>query len=171
MHEVRFCRYCSREMRCSTASYAENPFCAECLHERMAKASNPPVNWRLEGDYLVRVEQPMPMTKEELQAFLPSEELHAQLRDAGLVPEDASDVASGVRVAVVGLLRGNPSVQVESEEFLMLLATGIDEFFLITPTLARSYAESVQKNLTREAAETLRNLPLPTLKPRPDRPQ
>jgi len=51
------CRYCDSLMDVSAASYAENPWCAGCLHERMAKAAaeNPFVGWRVEGDYMVPI--------------------------------------------------------------------------------------------------------------------
>ena len=33
-----YCKYCERDYPASAASYEENPFCSECLHERMEKA-------------------------------------------------------------------------------------------------------------------------------------
>ena len=32
------CRYCRSEMRVTSYVYDENPFCAGCLHERVARA-------------------------------------------------------------------------------------------------------------------------------------
>lgn len=39
LERVQRCRYCRREMRVGALSYAENPFCKHCLHERMEKAA------------------------------------------------------------------------------------------------------------------------------------
>jgi hypothetical protein len=33
------CKYCQRERTCSARSHEENPFCNECLHERVEKAA------------------------------------------------------------------------------------------------------------------------------------
>ena len=51
------CRHCSSPMKVSAASYAENPWCSGCLHERLALAAdeNPVLGWRIEGDYLVPI--------------------------------------------------------------------------------------------------------------------
>lgn len=57
LERVRRCRFCRREMSCSALSYAENPFCTECFDERVQATAPPePVEWRLEGDYLKRVD-------------------------------------------------------------------------------------------------------------------
>ena len=42
------CRYCRRPMPVSARVYDENPFCSGCLHERMARASDPLDGPRLE---------------------------------------------------------------------------------------------------------------------------
>jgi len=51
------CRYCASLMNVSAASYAENPWCVNCLDERMARAAaeNPLIGWRVEGDYMVPI--------------------------------------------------------------------------------------------------------------------
>ena len=51
------CKYCGRPYPGSPASYAENPFCAACLHERTAKARERlgPVEVKREGGYVVLV--------------------------------------------------------------------------------------------------------------------
>lgn len=51
---VRRCRFCRREMKCSAAAYAENPFCTACYDERVKGVSpSPPTAWRTDGDYLI----------------------------------------------------------------------------------------------------------------------
>jgi len=51
---VRRCRYCRREMTTSPLAYEENPFCTECLEERMAAAAPPGgVTWRKKGRYVI----------------------------------------------------------------------------------------------------------------------
>jgi hypothetical protein len=48
------CRFCHREMRCSPLAYEQNPFCADCLPDRVAAAA--PVSgmrWELVGDYFI----------------------------------------------------------------------------------------------------------------------
>lgn len=44
-------------MRVSARAYEENPYCGGCYDERvaLATAALPPMEWRLEGDYLVPV--------------------------------------------------------------------------------------------------------------------
>ena len=55
---VLTCRYapCSKRMHVTQESYRQNPYCAECLHERLTKASatDPVVGWRDLGDGYVR---------------------------------------------------------------------------------------------------------------------
>lgn len=52
---MKHCRYCKSEMDTSDAAYAENPFCAKCLPERMEKAAEErgPGEVVIEGDYAV----------------------------------------------------------------------------------------------------------------------
>jgi hypothetical protein len=51
---VQRCHYCRREMANNPLEYAENPFCTQCLEERMAAAAPPGgVTWRKEGNYLI----------------------------------------------------------------------------------------------------------------------
>jgi hypothetical protein len=37
---IRRCPYCKRENKVSALSFAENPFCNACLHERMQNAKD-----------------------------------------------------------------------------------------------------------------------------------
>lgn len=48
------CQFCSRPMNVSPLGYQENPFCAECYDERVAKAVEGKrfVGWKLDGDYM-----------------------------------------------------------------------------------------------------------------------
>ncbi len=50
------CRYCKRRMYVSKKSYQQNPFCSECLPERLVKAAaaDPVVGWNDLGDGYVR---------------------------------------------------------------------------------------------------------------------
>ena len=47
------CRYCRRTMDTGADRYGQNPFCPQCLHERMAlaAAAAPLIRWDVEGDY------------------------------------------------------------------------------------------------------------------------
>ena len=51
LEQVRRCRYCRREMAVSATAYAENPFCNRCLPERVERAADGKVEWRLVGEY------------------------------------------------------------------------------------------------------------------------
>ena len=56
LERVRRCHHCEREMKLSSQRYAENPFCAVCLPQRVKKAT--PARrpqWKLVGKYAVRV--------------------------------------------------------------------------------------------------------------------
>ena len=46
IEKVRHCRYCDRDMteKVSALSYAENPFCQDCLEERVSKSPGAPAN-------------------------------------------------------------------------------------------------------------------------------
>jgi len=50
---VRRCEYCRREMTTGAAAFRENPFCRECLHDRIAAAAiaQGPTELRFVGDY------------------------------------------------------------------------------------------------------------------------
>jgi hypothetical protein len=51
---IRRCRYCKREMSCSSLEYEQNPFCTVCLPERIRKAKpRGGVQWKREGDYVI----------------------------------------------------------------------------------------------------------------------
>jgi len=53
---VRRCRYCKRDMTTtgSADSYQQNPYCSECLRERLEKANNSlvPTKWIQNGHYI-----------------------------------------------------------------------------------------------------------------------
>lgn len=55
MEVIRRCPYCKRESTDDPMSFAENPFCNDCLNERIAAAlanSRPIVGWVTEGSYI-----------------------------------------------------------------------------------------------------------------------
>lgn len=51
---VQRCEFCGRGLKVSALSFAENPYCLECLPERIAqaRAGAPTISWTLAGDYL-----------------------------------------------------------------------------------------------------------------------
>lgn len=51
LERVQRCRYCGREMAVTATAYAESPFCVRCLAERVERAADREVEWRLVGDY------------------------------------------------------------------------------------------------------------------------
>lgn len=57
LERLRRCRHCRRDMMNVTEeTFAENPYCEKCLGERLQRAGGEQqVEWRLVGDYLVRV--------------------------------------------------------------------------------------------------------------------
>jgi hypothetical protein len=51
---IQRCRYCRREMSSPPLDYQQNPFCANCLRERVSNATPAGrVRWRKEGDYII----------------------------------------------------------------------------------------------------------------------
>lgn len=54
---MRRCKHCKREMRVSLREYDENPFCQECLPERLEKSSAglAPRRWQGDCGYLTLV--------------------------------------------------------------------------------------------------------------------
>jgi hypothetical protein len=51
---VQRCRHCRREMSSSPLAYEQNPFCTECLSERVSSvAPRGGVSWRREGHYVI----------------------------------------------------------------------------------------------------------------------
>lgn len=50
---IRRCPYCRRESNVSADSYAENPYCSQCLTERLQKAKENlgPVEFKTFGQY------------------------------------------------------------------------------------------------------------------------
>ena len=49
--QLRRCRYCGQEMSVTATAYAESPFCVRCLPERIARAADRQIEWRLIGEY------------------------------------------------------------------------------------------------------------------------
>jgi len=53
-----WCLYCKRSMFVTRREYKENPYCCECLHERIAKAAaeDPLITWKkLDSGYIEAV--------------------------------------------------------------------------------------------------------------------
>ena len=52
--QIQRCSFCGREVRTAALSFAENPYCTECLPERIAEAGRGAIliSWRGSGDYL-----------------------------------------------------------------------------------------------------------------------
>ncbi len=57
---IRRCPYCKRESTVSPQSYSENPFCDECLNERVENASSKlgPITYRKSGSYYEIISSP-----------------------------------------------------------------------------------------------------------------
>ena len=52
LEAIRRCHYCGREMmEIAPLSYLENPFCAVCFPERLAKMVRGFCGWAILGDY------------------------------------------------------------------------------------------------------------------------
>ena len=50
---VRCCKYCKQDMRKTRASeWIENPFCNNCLQQRLQINKLVPGNWETDGTYL-----------------------------------------------------------------------------------------------------------------------
>ena len=51
---IQRCEFCGRELKVSALSFAENPYCMECLPERIAAATASSTfrSWTLSGEYL-----------------------------------------------------------------------------------------------------------------------
>jgi len=62
---IQRCRFCEGEVRTTALSFAENPYCSECLPERIAKAaeSTELISWKVSGDYL----RPIDLAQQKLQ--------------------------------------------------------------------------------------------------------
>jgi hypothetical protein len=58
LERIQRCRFCRREVATSALSFEENPYCTECLGERLAQASatGKYVSWRVSGDYLTSID-------------------------------------------------------------------------------------------------------------------
>lgn len=50
---IRRCRFCRRELTRHGLSLAENPYCPECLAQRVSGLGLGPVAWKFEGEYAV----------------------------------------------------------------------------------------------------------------------
>jgi hypothetical protein len=52
---IRKCRFCGQEVVSSALGYAENPYCANCLSERVAESKKnlELTTWLASGDYFV----------------------------------------------------------------------------------------------------------------------
>jgi len=57
---IRRCPYCKREASVTARAYSENPFCQECLDERVSRAPRAPENEiaTLDGRYFVFSQEP-----------------------------------------------------------------------------------------------------------------
>jgi hypothetical protein len=57
LQKIHRCPYCKRENKVSASSFAENPFCNQCLNERLEKASlgAGPFEIVSDGHYIRRV--------------------------------------------------------------------------------------------------------------------
>ena len=62
---IQRCNFCGREVKTSALSFAENPFCTECLAERITKAAEGTalISWNVSGDYL----RPIDLARQKLQ--------------------------------------------------------------------------------------------------------
>jgi hypothetical protein len=60
MGEHKFCKFCKRWMDVSDESYAQNPYCARCYHDRLRITSKeaPLLAWKRDGDYVIPVRAP-----------------------------------------------------------------------------------------------------------------
>jgi hypothetical protein len=55
LERIRRCRFCGREMKVSGMAYAENPFCLECLPDRLKASGARPHKTVGAGDYVALV--------------------------------------------------------------------------------------------------------------------
>jgi hypothetical protein len=61
---IQKCSFCGREVKSSALGFAENPYCAECLPERIAGATETAlISWEVCGDYL----RPIDLTRQKPQ--------------------------------------------------------------------------------------------------------
>jgi uncharacterized paraquat-inducible protein A len=65
LERIQRCRFCGREIAAPALSYEENPYCTECLGERLAQggAAEGYVSWTVSGDYL----RPIDLSQQRLQ--------------------------------------------------------------------------------------------------------
>ncbi len=65
LERIQRCRFCGREVPTSALSFEENPYCSECLFERLAQgfAADKYVSWAVCGDYL----RPIDLSRQKLQ--------------------------------------------------------------------------------------------------------
>jgi hypothetical protein len=54
LERIRRCRFCGREVVSSALSFEENPYCSDCLPERMMQVAGEGkyISWAVSGDYL-----------------------------------------------------------------------------------------------------------------------
>jgi hypothetical protein len=54
LERVKHCSFCGRSVEDSVLGHRENPFCPECLPERMADARRKlgRIGWKVDGDYI-----------------------------------------------------------------------------------------------------------------------
>ena len=58
IERIKTCRFCGNELRVSSLSFQENPFCNGCLSERLAAAAkeNQFLSWTVNGDYMESID-------------------------------------------------------------------------------------------------------------------
>jgi hypothetical protein len=59
LERIRRCRYCGTEVTASALSFEENPYCVECLGERLSRATGDAgkyASWSISGDYAVSID-------------------------------------------------------------------------------------------------------------------
>lgn len=54
LERINLCGFCRREVEVSPLGHRENPFCRECLPERLSQAAaqRGEVEWRVVGEYV-----------------------------------------------------------------------------------------------------------------------
>jgi hypothetical protein len=58
LERIQKCKHCEREINRSSMSFLENPYCNECLAERVGSNLVFPgeVRWRMAGHYMEHIE-------------------------------------------------------------------------------------------------------------------